>query len=117
MGVVLKLSFLQFIVTVVFAAAMAYFKSYHYAVSALVGGSICCIANGFFAARLFVGSNVGDEPKQLLRHFYRSEALKILFTLAMFVLVLKLTGVAFMPFIIAYALAALANWAFLPFLN
>ena len=112
---------LQFLVTAVFAAFLATFYGFWQAVSGLAGGGICCCANAFFAGRLFVHKavnvDVALQPRQILRHFYRSEALKIAFTLAMFVLFFTVIEVSFMPFIIAYALAALANWLFLPVLK
>ena len=120
MSVVLKLSLLQLLVTLVFAGFCGFFWTQQHAISAMVGGIICCVGNGFFAGRLFVGKKTIDaeqQPQKILRHFYRSEALKIAFTLAMFVLVFTLTKVVFMAFIIAYALAALANLLFLPVLK
>jgi len=84
--------------------------------SALMGGLICVISNLFFAGRLFVGKQTSD-PKQILRQFYRSEALKIAFVFAMFIMVFTLVNIEFMPFILAYSLAAFLNWLCLPFLK
>ncbi|MGH1541413.1 MAG: ATP synthase subunit I [Arenicella sp.] len=120
MSVVFKLSLWQLLVTFLFAGFCAFFWGQQHAISALVGGAICSISNVFFAGRLFVSKKTIDaeqQPQQVMRHFYRSEALKIAFTLAMFVLVFTLTKIVFMAFIIAYLLAALANWLFLPVLK
>ena len=91
------------------------FSKFH-GFSALIGGGICVTSNLFFAGRLFVGRRVSD-PKEMLRHFYRSEALKFLFVVAMFVLVYKLVDIDPMSFIVAYALTALVNLICLPFLK
>lgn len=116
MTVVTKLSLFQFLFTLIFSVVVTFFWSQSHGFSALLGGLICTVANLFFAGKLFFGRHA-DDPKLILRQFYRSEALKLAFTFAMFILVFKLIKIEFMPFILAYSFAALLNWLCLPFLK
>lgn len=116
MTVVSKLSLIQLVFTLIFAGVIYSFWGRIFGVSAFIGGLICVASNLFFAGRLFVGKQTND-PKRILRQFYRSEALKIAFVFAMFTMVFTLTSIEFMPFILAYAFTALLNLLCLPFLN
>lgn len=116
MTVVTKLSLIQLVFALFFACVMSVFFSSLHGISAIIGGGICVISNLFFAGKLFVGRHT-TEPQKILRQFYRSEALKIAFVCAMFILVYKFVDIEFMPFIIAYALTALLNLVCLPFLK
>lgn len=116
MTVVTKLSLIQFLFTLVFSVVITFIWSGSHGFAALLGGLICTIANLFFAGKLFFGKQTND-PKKILRQFYRSESLKLAFTFAMFILVFKLIEIEFMPFFLAYSFAALLNLLCLPFLN
>lgn len=116
MTVVSKLTLIQFLFTLIFSLAVALIWSNWHGISALLGGLICTCANLFFAGKLFFGKRT-DDPEQILRQFYRSEALKIAFTIAMFILVIKLVSIEFLPFILAYSFAAFLNWLCLPILK
>lgn len=116
MAVVTKLTFIQFFFTLIFAGVVYFFWGTLHSFSALLGGLICAVANLFFASKLFFGSR-SKEPKQILRQFYRSETMKFVFTIAMFIVVFKLVTIEFLPFILAYSFAALLNWLCLPILK
>lgn len=116
MAVVIKLSLIQFLVTLLFSACLLIFLSSLHSISALLGGSICAVANLFFAGKLFFKKEELN-PTDTLRHFYRSESLKIAFTLAMFILVYIAIEVEHLVFIVGYSLAAFMNWLSLPFLR
>ena len=116
MTVVTKLSLIQLLFTLVMTVVVTFFWSKSHGFSALLGGLICTSANLFFASKLFFGNQTND-PKTILRQFYRSEALKIAFTIAMFILILKLISIEFLPFILAYFFAALLNLICLPILK
>lgn len=116
MTVVSKLTLIQLIFTLVFSGVNYFVWGASSATSALIGGSICVVSNLFFAGRLFVGKQQ-DDPQQILRHFYRSEAFKFAFVVIMFAIMFTLENIEHLPFILAYALAALLNLLCLPFLN
>ena len=112
-GAVVKLAALQFLATVAFSLTLYYCFDSREALSALFGGGTAAVANLFFAGRLFVTRD--DLPADdILRRFYRSESLKILFTLAMFAILIIVIKVSILPFIIAYLIAAvIVNMLFL----
>jgi len=116
MTLVTKLSLIQLAFTLILATLFTLLLSSNHGVSGLLGGLICVIANFFFAGKLFVAKQI-TEPKRILRQFYRSEALKILFVLVMFILVFTLIKIEFMSFIVAYSLTALLNLICLPWLK
>ena len=116
MTVVSKLSLIQLIFTLILSGVVYSFWGKISGASALIGGLICVVSNFFFAGRLFVGRHT-EDPKQILRQFYRSEALKLTFVIAMFIIVFTLLDIEFMAFILAYAFIALLNLLCLPFLN
>jgi len=116
MAVVIKLSLFQLVFTLFFSILLAFFISQSHGYSAFLGGSICAFANLFFAGKLFFKKET-DDPKKALQYFYRSESLKIAFTLAMFVLVFSLLKIDYLTFIIGYSFAALLNLLCLPFLK
>ena len=112
-SVVLKLALLQFLVTLFVSVLVLLVYNQNQALSALCGGSIAAIANLFFAGRLLV-TQADLQATQILRRFYRSVSMKVLFTLAMFAICIIAIKVAILPFIITYFVAAMVvNWLFL----
>ena len=104
----------QALVTLVAMAGATWLGGSAAAGSAGVGGGISIIATGFFALRVFVGGSQ-RELKQIVRAFYVGEALKLMVTAVLFVLVITTLDVLFLPLILTYAAALLANWLVLPF--
>ena len=112
-SVVLKLALLQFLVTLVISILVWLVFNQHQAWSALLGGLIAALANLFFAGRLFV-TQADLQATQILRRFYRSVSMKVLFTLTMFAICIIVIKVSILPFIITYFVAAMiVNWLFL----
>ena len=116
MTVVTKLSLMQLVFTLLFAALVGLVWDLSYAISAFLGGIICVIANLFFAGKLFLSKRY-VRPEQILQKFYRSEVLKLLFTFTMFILVFVLIDIEFAAFILAYSFTTLLNLLCLPFLK
>ena len=123
-GVVLKLAAVQAFGTIIFALAMLYCFDSRQALSALLGGLIAVLANLLFALQNYLQKvknkksslivNSDFIAKQLLFNFYWSETLKVVFTLAMLGICIAVLKVSMLPFIIAYAFAALIiNWLYL----
>ena len=118
MNAIAKLSFFQFLSTLIFAVVVAFFWGQSHGFSALLGGLICASANLFFSGKLFFFKNKNSQnPKKNLQYFYRSESLKIALTITMFTLVFILVKIEFLPLIVAYSLASLLNWLCLPILK
>ena len=116
MTVVTRLSLMQ-LVFVLVLTVVCYFLNVEYFVSAFLGGIICVLANFFFAGKLFLSRRY-KKAEDLLQSFYRSEVMKLVFTVTMFVLVfLLVVDVNHAVFIVAYSLTTLLNLLCLPFLK
>jgi len=116
MTVVTKLSLIQLLFVLVLTVFTYLVWSNMHAASAFIGGMICVLANLFFAGKLFLNKRL-ELPEEILQKFYRSELLKLIFTITMFVLVLLLIEVEFIAFILAYSFTTLLNLLCLPILN
>ena len=113
---VVKLSFWQLAAAAMLAIGFGFAMNRAAGLAALLGGLISALANLFFAGRLLTSGHVSEQstPEAKLHRFYRSETMKIIFTLSMFVICLVIVKVPVLPFIIAYLVCAWAiNWVFL----
>jgi len=112
-SLVFKLVLWQVLATVVLSVSLYFLFDQRTALSAFFGGLVCAIANLFFVGRLYFAREEVTAQSMVYR-FYRSESMKVIFTLAMFVLFIVIAKVAILPFVIAYLIAAvLVNWLFL----
>lgn len=103
----------QLAVTIAVALVVLALAGLESAYSALAGGLISVIANFYFAMQMFAGA--GKSPRQLVAAFYVGEAVKILITVALFVFVIKVLNVLFLPLFITYVITLLVYWfALLP---
>lgn len=76
--------------------------------SVLVGGLAGVIPNFHFACRL-ARPAAGDATRHL-RHIYTGEFIKIAFTVALFVIAIRMLRVEFMYVILGYAVTVVVNW-------
>lgn len=103
--VLLKLALIQLIFTLSFATLMWLWFDQREALSALFGGLIALFGSVYSAGRLFtIHQNI--EAVDSLRRFYASIIIKIVFTLVMMAICIIVINVSFLPFIIAYLIAA-----------
>jgi ATP synthase protein I len=78
-------------------------------VSALLGGLIGLLPNMLFAA-LFGRKDPGKTANQVVRAFYFGEALKLLLTGLLFVIVFHLPGISALPLFIAFVAVMAVVW-------
>lgn len=78
--------------------------------SAMAGGGIGVLAGLYQALRMF-RMNPADGPERFLRAVYAGEAMKIMLTAALFIVVIRVLHPQFGPMIIAYGATFLAYWA------
>ena len=79
------------------------------AYSALVGTVIAIAPNQYLAGRLR-RRRPGASPSESLREIYAGELLKIVFTIALFVIAIRLLDVAFLIVVAGYAVMVGVNW-------
>ncbi len=82
------------------------------AYSAMLGGLVATIPNVFFAFRLF-GKGPLQSAQTIVNSLYRGEALKLVTTILLLILVFRFISVAAMPFFITYCLTLMVFWVFL----
>ncbi|TDJ68958.1 MAG: hypothetical protein E2O35_01985 [Proteobacteria bacterium] len=96
-------------VTLVAALVMALVVSARGGYSALVGGGIGILPNYYFAVRLFKRS-WSMSPATALRGIYLGEGIKVVFTVALFVLAMRVLDVEVWVVVLAYLLTVAATW-------
>ena len=93
----------------VVAAVFAGFIDRTTSLSVFVGGMICVIPASYFAFKAF--SVVGAiQAQQVVKAFYLGEAVKLLLTVALFVVAFKWLPIAAPPLLIGYFITLCANW-------
>jgi len=106
---VLRLIGGQFLLTALLTAT-AWLTGYgSAALSVFAGGSIGMIA-GLYQAMRLLQVNAAEQPDALMRALWISEVIKILLTVAMFVLAIRLFEVEMVPTIVGYAATYIVYW-------
>jgi ATP synthase protein I len=82
-------------------------KGSNAAYSAILGGVTAILPNFYFARRLFVQTGA-QAAKKIIRAFYRGEAIKLLLTAALCLLILKWIRVSGLPFFAGFIAAQMA---------
>ncbi len=86
------------------------------AYSAMVGAFIALVPNYFLAARL-MRRKPGATPSESLRGIYTGEFLKIAFTVALFVIAIRLLDVVFLIVVASYLAMVATNGLALLFID
>ena len=79
------------------------------AMSSVTGGSIGIIAGLYQALRMF-RVDAAQDPEGFMRGVYIGEAVKILLTVALMIVAIRLLGVDMLPFMIGYIAIYLVYW-------
>lgn len=103
--VLLKLALMQLAGTLLFSLVLWFVFDAREGLSAFFGGFIAVFGSLYSAGRLFT-SKQNTEAVDSLRRFYASIVIKIVFTLVMVAICVIVIKVSFLPFIIAYLIAA-----------
>ena len=82
------------------------------AYSAMLGGLVAIIPNGVFAYRLFARGGA-QAANKIVSALYRGEAIKLLITILLLMLVFRFIPVVALAFFATYILALLVFWVFL----
>lgn len=83
--------------------------------SAMLGGLVCLMPNIYFARLLFRHAGA-RAAKKIVNSFYQGEALKLLLTIVLFILVFKLVKVIPWLFFAAFIVAQMVFW-FVPLIS
>ncbi len=77
--------------------------------SAFFGGAIGTLASLYMAVSFF-RAGAGADPQRILRGVYTGEFVKLMMTAALFVIVIVLFEVAFLPLFVAYLATFVVYW-------
>ena len=78
------------------------------ALSSALGGLAAFIPNMYFALRVS-GTN-GQEARKILNSFYIGESVKLLLTVAIFILIFQIPNIEFLPLLTGYVSALSVFW-------
>ena len=106
---VLRLTGWQFLLTVLLTATAVLTGYGSVALSVFIGGSIGMIA-GLYQAMRLLQVDAGVQPEALMSGMWVSEAVKIVLTVAMFILAIRLFKVEMVPTLIGYAVTYIVYW-------
>lgn len=104
-SVLLTLALLQLGGTLLISVVLWFVFDAREGLSAFFGGFIAIFGSLYSAGRLFTAKQNADAVESL-RRFYASIVIKIVFTLVMVAICVIVIKVSFLPFIIAYLIAA-----------
>ena len=77
--------------------------------SSLAGGSIGIVAGLYQALRMF-RVDAAQDPEGFMRGVYIGEAVKILLTVALMIVAIRVMGVEMLPFMIGYIAIYMVYW-------
>jgi len=106
---VLRLSGWQFLLTALLTLAAWLTGFGDAAFSVFAGGSIGMLA-GLYQAQRLLQVNAAEQPEALMRALWVSEVIKIVLTVALFVLAIRLLKVEMVPTIVGYAVTYIVYW-------
>ena len=106
---VLRLTVWQILLTAVVAIIANYVIDTAFAISAIAGGLIGAVAGSYQAQRM-LRVDAGKDPAAFMRGLWISEVVKIVLTVALFVLAIRLLKVQMVPTIVGYAATYVVYW-------
>ena len=100
----------QIVVALVVALAASLLGGVPAGYSALVGAGIGILPTYYLAMRMFKRSNAALSPDQALRNIYLGEGIKVIFTLALFVMAMRVLEVNLAIVAGAYVATVAVYW-------
>ena len=111
-----RLMVAQSLAAVALALILSVWLGKNAAYSAAVGAVIAIVPN-FYLARRLLRRGPGATPSESLRGIYTGELLKIAFTIALFVIAIRLLDVVFLIVVASYLAMVAVNWLALLFID
>jgi ATP synthase protein I len=107
---VFRLTVWQLLLTAALALLALLLIDKNFATSVLAGGLIGMLA-GFYQAQRMLRVDAGKHPEEFMRGLWISEALKIVLTVALFIVAIRSLQVEMVPTIVGYAGTYMVYWA------
>lgn len=109
---IVKLITAQIVAVCLLFISFWYLKSFESALSVLLGGMVCIIPTLIFALLFFKHSGA-SAARKIVNNFYVGEALKIVFTVFLFILVFQWQKVHAGALFTGFIIAQLIYWLFI----
>lgn len=106
---VLRLLFIQSVLTTLIAGVVTLFSSATAGLSAVLGGCVSILPTACFARKLFQYQGA-RAAKQIVNSFYKGEALKIGLSILLFALVFKFFKIVPLVFFSTYIVVQMTFW-------
>jgi ATP synthase protein I len=107
---VFRLAGWQLALTIALVGLALLFSDTKTATSVLVGGLIGLLA-GLYQSQRMLRVDAGTDPEAFMRGLWVSEAVKIVLTVALFIVAIRLLRVQMVPTIVGYAGTYMVYWA------
>ena len=107
--VAFRLAGWQALLTGIVAAGAFWLGGSSAALSAALGGSIGIVAGLYQALRMF-RVDASRDPEGFMRGVYIGEAVKIMLTVALMIVAIRVLGVDMLPFMIGYIAIYMVYW-------
>jgi len=99
----------QLLVTALVSLLLGVLNGYHWAFSAAVGGAIAVVTNFWQALRM--SKIAGQDPEKFLGGLYTSELIKVVLTVALFIVAIKTLRVELVPTIAGFGVCFVVHLA------
>lgn len=76
--------------------------------SVFLGGVIAWIPNAYLAIK--ISRSAGKRPEQIVRGFYTGEAIKLVLTAVLFILVFRMPDILIAPLMVGFVAAMSVQW-------
>lgn len=98
----------QLVLIMCISLAFWLFKSGQDSISAALGGLAAFIPNAYLALK--IQRNNSDNARKILNAFYTGEAVKLILTAALFVLIFQMPQLVIVPLLVGYIIALSVFW-------
>jgi ATP synthase protein I len=106
---VFRLTVWQLLLTLALALIALLFVDNSFALSVVAGGSIGMLA-GFYQAQRMMRVDAGLHPEAFMQGLWVSEVVKMVLTVALFIVAIRLLRVEMVPTIVGYAGTYIVYW-------
>jgi ATP synthase protein I len=98
----------QILIILIITAVFFFAKGWREGLSSGLGGMAAFVPNLYFALRVLRSS--GKTAREVLNSFYAGESVKLLLTVALFVMIFKIPSIEIIPLLVGYMAALSVFW-------
>ena len=103
-----KILYAQVLMAAVVASGFLMMGGWNYAMSPLMGSCVALLPNLYFAYKVYLARN--QQAQGIVNAFYAGETVKLILTVALFAIVLRIPSVDFLTLLIGYIAVLSVFW-------